>query len=241
MAPRKADPPSPPPVGIAVLAKAPIPGHAKTRLIPALGADGAATLQGWLLRRTVAVALAAEIGPVTLWCDGDPGHPDFVACGALGAVTLRRQPDADLGARMLAALQVSPTPAGSLVIGTDCPALTVAHLREAAQVLAAGDTTDAVRSAGEAAPVDVVDRVDAVVYPAEDGGYVLIGMRRPVPAVFTGIDWGTAHVMAQTRQWLEASGCTWIEPRTLWDVDRPADLERLLALFPEVRALELGA
>ncbi len=199
-------------VGVAILARAPIPGQAKTRLIPALGAEGAANLQRWLLQRTVAMALAADVGPVTLWCAGDPRHADFALCRAFGSVTLGLQPEGDLGRRMSEALRQSPTPAGTLVIGTDCPALGAAHLREAASRLADHD---------------------AVVLPAEDGGYVLIGTRSPPPAVFDEVAWGTDQVMAQTRRRLATLGCRWSEPATLWDVDRPADLERLLAFCPE--------
>ena len=79
-------------VGIAILAKAPVPGLSKTRLIPRLGADGAASLQRWLLQRTLATAIDADTGPVTLWCAPDQGHPDFVACAACGVDTLRTQP-----------------------------------------------------------------------------------------------------------------------------------------------------
>jgi len=97
-----------------------------------------------------------------------------------------------------------------LLIGTDCPALTVEHLTSAATALRNGN--------------------DAVFIPAEDGGYVLVGLRRPQPGLFEGIDWGTGKVMAQTRERLAALGLRWVEPATLWDVDRPADLCRLAAL-----------
>jgi uncharacterized protein len=199
-------------VGVAILARAPIPGQAKTRLIPALGAEGAANLQRWLLQRTVAMALVADIGPVTLWCAGDPGHADFALCRGFDSVSLALQPPGDLGLRMSEALRQSPTPAGTLVIGTDCPALGVAHLQDAARRLADHE---------------------AVVLPAEDGGYVLIGTRSPPPAVFDDIEWGTDRVMAQTRRRLADLGVGWSEPATLWDVDRPADLERLFASCPE--------
>lgn len=213
MCPTNPDPP--PRVGVAILARAPIPGACKTRLIPALGADGAAQLHRWLLQRTVAMAVVADIGPVTLWCAGDPRHPDFAQCRAYGSVTVRRQPDGDLGRRMLLALRKTSAAGGTLVVGTDCPALTAAHLRLAAQSLAGRD---------------------AVVFPAEDGGYVLIGMRgEPLAAAFSGVDWGTERVMAQTRQRLGDRACRWIEPLTLWDVDRPEDLERLWRLYPELR------
>jgi rSAM/selenodomain-associated transferase 1 len=206
-----------PRIDVAIMARAPVPGLAKTRLIPALGAAGAARLQSWLLQRTVAMALAADVGPVSLWCAGDPAHPDFAAYAQLGQVSLRVQPEGDLGWRMLAAIRAAS--AGVLVIGTDCPALTPLHLHEAAAALAGND---------------------AVVTPAEDGGYVLIGMRIPAPELFTRIDWGSENVMAQTRLRLRELGWVWHEPATLWDVDRPADLERACQAFPALGSL-LGA
>jgi len=208
------NPDTPERVGVAILAKAPISGQAKTRLIPALGADGAASLQRWLLQRTVAMALVADVGPLTLWCAGDAHHPDFALCRAYGAVTVRHQPEGDLGDRMLMALRESTTSTGTLVIGTDCPALTASHLRQAALAL---------------------QGKDAVVYPAEDGGYVLIGMHEPLAEAFSGVDWGTEFVMEQTRQRFRNMGSNWEEPLTLWDVDRPSDLERLFALSPDAR------
>lgn len=199
-------------VGVAILARAPIPGQAKTRLIPAVGAEGAARLQRWLLQRTVAMALVADVGPVSLWCAGDPRHPDFALCRAYGSVAVRHQPEGDLGRRMLTAMRESVRPDGVLVVGTDCPALTASHLRQAAERLR---------------------HHDAVVTPAEDGGYVLIGMREPLAHVFESVDWGSDRVMAQTRDRLKAAGCVWDEPATLWDVDRPEDLPRLFALYPD--------
>jgi rSAM/selenodomain-associated transferase 1 len=196
------------PVAVAVLAKAPLPGFAKTRLIPALGAGGAALLQARLVERAVATACAAVIGPVTLWATPDESHPLFQAIGAHLGVALARQGDGDLGTRMLAAVAAANTPA--LVIGTDCPALTSDHLRAAADVLRGGG--------------------DAVVIPTEDGGYALIGMRAPVHALFLDMHWSAPSVMAETRRRLRALGLTWQEPVTLWDVDLPGDLERLRAI-----------
>lgn len=211
-----ANPESPSPVGVAIFARAPVAGQVKTRLIPLLGEEGAASLQGWMLQRTVAMALEAAVGPVTLWCEGDSGHRDVMTYAELGPVRILPQVAGDLGQRMLAAVRESATSAGTLVIGTDCPVLGAAHLREAARSLA--------------------DR-DAVLIPVEDGGYVLIGMKIPAAGAFAGIDWGTPRVMAQTRQSLAALGWRWAELATLWDVDRPRDVERLAAMFPEVGEL----
>jgi glycosyltransferase A (GT-A) superfamily protein (DUF2064 family) len=73
----------------------------------------------------------------------------------------------------------------------------------------------------------LVDGVDVVVVPVDDGGYGLIGMRRPQPALFDGMTWSTSSVMAETRRRLTQLGLSWREPARLWDVDVPADLERL--------------
>jgi rSAM/selenodomain-associated transferase 1 len=193
------------PVAVAILAKAPIPGLAKTRLIPALGAEGAAALQARLTERALATASAAGIGPVTLWGAPDERHATFAALRVRFGVSLAPQPDGDLGARMLAALVAANGPA--LVIGTDCPALTESHLGEAAGALRDGS--------------------DVVLFPAEDGGYVLIGMRMPQPGLFSGMRWGTSDVMDETRRRLTQLGLSWREPVTLWDVDVTADLTRL--------------
>jgi rSAM/selenodomain-associated transferase 1 len=193
------------PVAVAVLAKAPLAGFAKTRLIPVLGAQGAALLQARLIAHAVETAGAAAIGPVTLWATPDESHPVLQAIADECAVTLVRQRDGDLGARMLAALEAANGP--TLVIGTDCPALTSDHVRAAADILRSGS--------------------DAVVIPAEDGGYVLIGMRAAQPALFSDMRWSTAGVMAETRRRLQRLAMGWREPVTLWDVDLPADLDRL--------------
>lgn len=200
-------------VGIAILAKAPLPGYAKTRLVPLLGPAGAAALQDWLTARAVTTALAAATGPVTLWAAPDTTHPAFGRHA--GRVDLRPQPAGDLGQRMLAAVAAATTPAGTLVIGTDCPALSADHLQQAAAALQTHDAT---------------------LIPAEDGGYVLIGLRRAVPEVFAGVDWSTPRVLAQTRQRLAAAGLDVFEFSPLWDVDRSADYERLCARHPELAA-----
>jgi rSAM/selenodomain-associated transferase 1 len=209
-----------PRVGVAILAKAPIAGFAKTRLIPHLGAEGAAALQGCLLQRAVATAVAADIGPITLWCAPDINHPEFALCQASGGVQLRRQPEGDLGQRMHAAIaDASPSPA-TLVIGTDCPALTPGLLQQAAESL---------------------QQHDATLIPAEDGGYVLIGMRQAELQVFRQVDWSTAQVMAQTRLRLAELKWRWHEFAPLWDVDRYEDYERLIACFPDALANPLFA
>jgi rSAM/selenodomain-associated transferase 1 len=190
---------------IAILARAPQPGIAKTRLIPALGAAGAAALQERLIRRAVRPATDAALGPVSVWGAPDDTHPLLRAMRTRCGVTLHSQPDGDLGARMHAAATAAGGPV--LVIGTDCPALDADRLHLAAATLR---------------------NYDAVVIPAEDGGYVLIGLLRPPPAeLFADIEWSTESVMSETRKRLQTLTLTWRELPTLWDNDRPEDLERL--------------
>lgn len=190
------------PIAIAVLSKA--PGSAKTRLRRVLGAEGAAALQTRLIARTLETALAAGTGPVTLWAAPDETHPAFRTIVLRPGLALARQSEGDLGKRMEAAL-ASACPA--LVIGTDCPALTPDQLRDAAEALRGG--------------------VDVVLIPVDDGGYALIGARNNHPQLFTDMAWGTATIMADTRRRMIELGLSWRELEQLWDVDVPADLERL--------------
>jgi rSAM/selenodomain-associated transferase 1 len=201
------------PVSIVILAKAPIPGFAKTRLIPAIGAHAAAVLQERLTERTVATALAAGIGPVTLCCDPDATHVTFLKMVTRMKITLRPQPPGDLGTRMLAAVATSTGPV--LVIGTDCPALTEAHLRSAAMALRDGN--------------------DVVLIPAERGGYVLLGMRKAQPRLFSNIAWGGSSVLADTRARIVEQRLILVERPPLWDVDTEIDLARLDCEFPELK------
>ncbi len=194
---------------IAILAKAPVAGFAKTRLIPAIGAHAAAVLQERLTERAVETAVAAGLGAVTLWCAPDPSHPSFRDLVVRHGIALKRQPEDDLGARMLGAFAPGPT----LVIGTDCPAITVEHLRAAASAL---------------------DDADIVLIPAEDGGYVLIGARTAQPQLFSAIAWGTATVMAETRARIAALRLDAAELPALWDVDTEDDLARCGRMFPEM-------
>jgi len=190
------------PVAVAILAKAPLPGLAKTRLIPELGREGAALLQARLIARALATACAAATGPVSLWAAPDESH--FRELAQRFPIKLERQIGGDLGARMHAAVE-SACPA--LVIGSDCPALEPEHLQNAGAALR--------------------DGADGVIIPAEDGGYVLIGLRRPQPALCADVPWGSETVMTETRRRAEKLGLAVRELAALWDVDLPEDLERL--------------
>lgn len=191
---------------ILVFARAPAIGAVKTRLIPRLGAEGAARLHAALVRHTVRTAVSAALAPVELWCTPDTKHPFFVACAAEFGVALEGQIGADLGARMNHALTHALDRARfALLVGSDCPTLDAEGLAEALQALASG--------------------ADAAITPATDGGYVLIGLRRPAAALFDDMPWGTGAVMEHTRERLRTLGWQWHETAPLADLDTPDDLD----------------
>jgi hypothetical protein len=207
---------------VLIFARLPQPGNTKTRLIPALGVLGAAQLHARMIRDTVERAQASGLAPVQLWLDGEADHGTLASCTAAFAGELHRQSGDDLGARMSHALEEALKQAAfAVLIGTDCPVLDRAYLERACAWLAAGEPT--------------------VFGPAEDGGYVLVGVRSPAGQLFEDIAWGTASVMAQTRRRLAALGRAHRELPVLWDVDRPEDLPRLYALdagWADARSLD---
>lgn len=199
-------------LAIGVLARAPVAGACKTRLISLIGAPGAARLQQHLIERTLGTACAAAPGAVTLFTAGEAPDVPWSGWQQRFGVRLVPQVGADLGERMRRALAVLLGQAQrALLIGTDCPLLEARHLQAAARRLA---------------------WARMVFVPAEDGGYVLVGAREPNADVFGDIAWSTARVMQQTRDILRASGWRsgrdWAELPALWDIDRPADLRRAI-------------
>jgi rSAM/selenodomain-associated transferase 1 len=209
-------------VHIAVFAKAPVAGSAKTRLIPLLGEEGAAAAQRAMTLRTLDTACAAAPRQVSLWTADQHEHPFFAECAGRFGLVLHRQCEGDLGRRMSDCLiTLLRRHANVLLIGTDCTAFTAADLLAAARSLRDGRKM--------------------VFIPAEDGGYVLVGAganREPqqcdrmLMQSFLTINWGTPQVMQQTRSRLMQngwhSGVDWQELPTLWDVDTPDDYCRAL-------------
>lgn len=192
---------------VLVFAKAPRAGAVKTRLVPLLGAAGAAAFHADMIEHTLRVACEADIGPIDLY--GSPATDEFLTCSAarFGA-ELHEQAGANLGDRMYGAFaQALRNSAHAVLIGCDCPAMSPRYLRSAADALGAGN--------------------DAVFGPVEDGGYALIGLSRATRSLFDGVPWGTEHVMSTTRARVMLLGWTWAELEPLWDVDRPADFQRL--------------
>ena len=191
-----------------VFARAPTPGEAKTRLIPALGAAGAAALHRQLVMHCLRAATDAQLGPVELWCAPDTSDPFFRECERQLGVSLWEQGEGDLGERMQRAFESALVRAArAILVGSDIPALSARYLRDADRALVRGNKV--------------------VIGPAEDGGYVLIGLSRCDPELFRDIPWGGPDVMAETRRRIAAIAWRSSELPVLWDVDQPEDLERL--------------
>jgi rSAM/selenodomain-associated transferase 1 len=191
-----------------VFARAPAEGAVKTRLVPALGAAGAARLHRRLLWLTLERACAARGARVELWISGGIDHPFVSECARRFGLPRFEQRGADLGQRMAGALASALAARGArrcLLIGTDCPAQSAGDLEQAAAALASHDVA---------------------LQPAEDGGYVLIGLKRPRPALFEAIDWGGADVTARTLERAAALGLSVAQLRRLPDLDSEADLAR---------------
>lgn len=199
------------PVRIIIFAKAPRPGLAKTRLIPALGAEGAARLAQTMLVDTLSAAVGAAVGPVELcvtpsiedpaWqgVEFDPG-PDVV---------VSNQGEGDLGARMAcAARRTLQQGQPVLLIGTDCAEMSTELLQQASARLATSH---------------------ALIHPTTDGGYALLGLTVFDEQLFSGIAWSTETVAASTIAKMRAAGwCAHIGD-TLHDIDTPDDLRWLRA------------
>jgi rSAM/selenodomain-associated transferase 1 len=195
------------PTRILIFAKAPRPGLAKTRLVPALGAAGAARLAERMLIHTLEAARAANIGPVELCAEPVFSDPAWRGFELPPDMSVTAQGPGDLGARMArAAKRCIDRHEHLLLIGIDCPALDAQALRDAALML---------------------ETHQAVMHPAHDGGYVLLGLAAYDASLFSDIPWSTPRVAALTHERLTALGWRNAIGRTLADIDEPADLERL--------------
>lgn len=180
---------------IAIFARWPEPGKAKTRLIPALGPQGAADLYARLLELTVREARESGL-PFHLRVTGD--DPARFRSWLGEDLDVRDQGDGDLGEKLTRV----PTP--GIMIGSDCPGLTAALLREAASVL---------------------PNREAVIGPADDGGYWLLGLAAPCPALFADMAWSTDAVYPETMRRLEQQGISPHLLPELTDIDTGEDLD----------------
>lgn len=202
---------------ILLFAKPPVPGKVKTRLIPRLGEAGAAQLYQHMLGHVWQSANADILCPVQLWVTSEPEHWFFAALP--GADTPFLQQGADLGARMHHAASTTLQHCEQvLIIGGDCVSLDSDYLAQALNTLRSGK--------------------DVVIGPAEDGGYVLLGLRRADVPIFQSMPWGASGVFRQTGERLAAAGVSWRALAERWDVDQASDLHRLPASWlPESSCL----
>lgn len=194
---------------LVVMAKAPIPGLVKTRLIAALGAEGAAHLAQRMLFHTLEQANTLEVDHLELCVSPDTSHPVFQQAhiASMGRLVLAEQGEGDLGERMNRALsRVLRVHDLALLFGTDAPALSRDLLCCALAALCSHD---------------------AVFVPAFDGGYVLVGLRRPAPSLFLNMTWSHPKVLTHTRLRAMQSSLTWLELDAVHDIDGPDDLTYL--------------
>lgn len=191
---------------IVVLARAPVPGQVKTRLHAVLSPLRAAALHRRLLRHVLAVTCATGLAPVSLL--GSAPHPWLRELARRHAVEFGLQREGDLGARMAAAVAsaLDDGARGVLLLGADCAEMDEPWLAQALAVL---------------------DRGEALLGPARDGGYVALGLCRPAPFLFAGMPWGSDRVLALSRARLRQAGWRWRELPPLGDIDRPEDLAQL--------------
>ena len=187
---------------VALFAKYPRAGEAKTRLIPALGAQGAAALHRRLAEQMLETVRQSGL-PFAVWTTG-ARHDEFRDW--LGEdVPLVEQGEGDLGARL------ARVPAPAILLAADVPDLAASHLRDAAKAL---------------------DDHDAVIGPAADGGYYLLGFREHLPFLWTDMRWGGETVLGDTIERLRENDLSFAMLDTLRDCDRPEDL----AHWPDLTA-----
>ena len=208
------------PLRIVIFAKEPRAGFSKTRLIPALGAQGAAALAKLLLDRMLQTAIASEVGVVELCVTPWASEEVWRQMGVPENVQLMDQGVGDLGVRMARAAQrVVGAGESVLLVGTDCPQMDAGQLQTAALALQGADAT---------------------LIPALDGGYVLLGLNQYDASVFSGIAWSTSSVAAATRERLQALHWQVQTLAPLHDIDEPSDLQYLPAELSNDLSLAQG-
>jgi hypothetical protein len=189
-----------------IFARYPTPGKAKTRLIPTLGAEGAARLYQQLAEYTVAQARALQHQrevTIALWYTGAKEATMRAWLGE--GLVYFPQPEGDLGDRLIMAFHTALNEGhrSAIAIGTDCPELDAATLAQGFEAL---------------------QQHPLVLGPASDGGYYLIGLQQPAPNLFKGIAWSTSTVLSQTVALAAQAGLAPTYLPTLTDIDIPEDL-----------------
>lgn len=192
---------------VLIFARSPCPGKVKTRLIPELGWEGALNLYLNLLTRLISMLDQSDLN-IELHVLGDLEAPELKKLNKDYDIKILPQSGDDLGERMeLAASNALIHYRYVALVGTDCPGMNQDILADTFKWLKQG--------------------ADAVIAPAEDGGYVLLGLQNVDPCLFKGIAWGSEKVANQTRDCLNRLGWNYVEHPLMWDVDRPEDWHRL--------------
>ena len=187
-----------------IFARDPQPGRVKTRLVPSLGVELATALYRQMLLDTLGAAARTAVERCELWVDRADPDPGLMQAAQDAEMSVRIQSGVDLGMRMHRAFATAlSTYRSAVLIGSDCPECDTGYIEEAFAAL---------------------ERHDAVLGPAADGGYVLIGLHRPQPGLFSNIAWGGDRVLDDTRRQLRGLALDWHELPTLRDLDEPADL-----------------
>ena len=194
---------------ILVFSRAPVYGQVKTRLASSIGKQAALDVHLKLLEQTLDTTVSSRLAPVELWLPSALDHGQITDLAMQHTVPVRQQLGTDLGERMAYALETTLQKADFCVlIGSDCPVMDDDYLRQACQQLQQGS--------------------EVVIGPAEDGGYVLVGLRKPCQRLFTDIAWGTDQVLSLTRQRARSQQLGYHELPVLWDIDQQEDLLRWL-------------
>lgn len=201
---------------LVIFARFPVPGRVKTRLATAIGAERACQLYAAFLTDLVQRLRASCDRRLLAYTPDSPEAVEFFRNQASDDFGLWPQPEGSLGERLNRCFETHLSPTDRvIVIGSDAPTLPPRFIAEAVAALA--DT-------------------DAVLGPATDGGYFLVGLRQPCPQLFSGIDWGGARVLEQTVQRVQAAGLDLHLLPPWYDVDAPDDLQTLRGHLAACRA-----
>ena len=202
-------------INILLFARLPALGKVKTRLKSALSSIEILALYEAMLKRIVSLLNESNLAEVQLWLDTDSTKENNFVLDVPWNFKMNEQVGEDLGDKMNFAINeslVSKDAKCALLLGSDCPALTLGYIDNALRLLD--------------------DGAQLVLGPAEDGGYVLIGVNKSYPELFKGIQWGTDKVLDETIQRAKSIGVDYVCLEPLWDVDRPEDIRRLSKLEP---------
>ncbi len=202
------------PVRIIIMTKAAQAGFTKTRLIPALGKQGAANLAKRMLMHTLNQSLEANVGPIEICVTPPPADAIWHDFTISDELEYSDQGKGDLGERLSRVTQrVIDKGESVLLIGTDCTQLTATHLQQAKESLR---------------------YFDSILIPATDGGYVLLGLNFFHPSLFESIKWSTDAVCSETTNRLKNLGRSVQIFPNMHDIDEPEDLKFLPGTWKEL-------